>query len=218
VPVSELHAAKSGERFISFLVAAEALGRSSPGQDKFPLGQLSFPAREALCERFRTGKSPTWDQHRRESSERGLPTPYYGPDVVDPGRRAELVADRAAFLRRHAADDSFDVAASFMGADVGPAVGFVPRREDAARDILRSMCVRCHAANVDHRLGRARFNAEAIDQIGPVTATAVRRRLSLPRSSPELMPPLRVGELPSWAIALVERYRREHCTDPGACG
>ena len=79
------------------------------------------------------------------------------------------------------------------------------------------MCVRCHAAATDPRLRRARFNAEAIDRIDPVTATAIRRRLSLPRSSPELMPPLRVGELPRWAIARIDRYLRDRCTDPGAC-
>jgi hypothetical protein len=219
VPIPELHAAKSGELFIRFVADSEGLVRNSPYRPAdYPYGQLSFPTREVVCERFHTGTSPTWDQHRRESQERGLPTPFYGPDVVDPGRRAELVADRAAFLRRHAADDSFDVAASLIGAEAAVAVGFVPRREDAARDILRSMCVRCHAANVDQRLARARFNAEAIDRIGPVTATAIRHRLSLPRSSPELMPPLRAGELPRWAITLIERYLRERCTEPGACG
>jgi hypothetical protein len=79
------------------------------------------------------------------------------------------------------------------------------------------MCVRCHAAAVDQRLRRARFNAEALERIGPVTATAIRQRLSLPKTSPEVMPPRRVGELPSWAIARIDRYLRDHCADPGAC-
>ena len=154
---------------------------------------------------------------REQGLAQGLPVPFYGPDVVDTQRRVEVAADRTAFLRGRAADSAFAVAASFIAADVAGAVGFVPRPDDTALEILRAMCVRCHAAAAAPHLRRARFNAEAIDHIDPVTANAVRRRLSLPRSSPELMPPLRVGELPPWAIARIDRYLRDRCTDPGAC-
>jgi hypothetical protein len=216
--VGTLYAAESGKLFARFIADTEGMVRSSPYRPTdYPYGQLSFQTREVLCERFHTGSSPTWDRHRRESRDRGLPVPYFGPDVVDPQRRAEVAGDRSAFLRRQVGRDAFDVAASFIGPDVAAAVGFVPQPEDSAPDILRAMCVRCHAAATDPRLRRARFNAEAIDRIGPVTATAIRQRLALPRTSPELMPPLRVGELPRWAIARIDRYLRDHCTDPGAC-
>ena len=66
--------------------------------------QVDFHTRETVCERFQTGTSPTWDRERRESAALGLPMPYYRPDVVDPDRRAEILADRRAFLRRHADD------------------------------------------------------------------------------------------------------------------
>ena len=81
------------------------------------------------------------------------------------------------------------------------------------------MCVRCHATNTDARLKRARFNVEAIetDRVAPATFLAIKRRLSLPKRAPELMPPWRVGELPPWAIARIERYLRDRCADPGAC-
>jgi hypothetical protein len=219
VPVAELHAAKSGELFVRFVADAEGLIRRSPYRpaDYPSYEPFGFLTREVLCERFRTGTSPTWDQQRRQALDRGVPVPYYRPDVVDAQRRAEVAADRTAFLRRHADKVSFDVAASFIAAEAAGAVGFVPRPEDSAPAILRSMCVRCHAAGVDQHLRRARFNAESIDTIDPVTATMIRRRLSLPPSSPELMPPLRVGELPSWAIARIERYLRDRCVDPGAC-
>ncbi len=218
VAMATLYAAESGKIFASYIADSEGLIRSSPYRPAdYPYGQIGFSTREVLCERFHTGTSPTWDRQRREARERGLAMPYYGPDVVDAQRRAEVAPDRAAFLRRHAADDAFDVAASFIAADVPGAVGFVPRQEDTAPEILRAMCVRCHAAKTDARFRRARFNAEAIDRIGPVTATAIRRRLSLPRTSPEIMPPLRVAELPSWAIARIDRYLRDRCTDPGAC-
>ena len=219
VTVVELQAAKSGELFVRFVADAEGLVRSSPyvPADYPATEPFAFQTREVLCERFHTGTSPTWDRHRREAFHRGVPVPYYAPDVVDPARREEMLADRTAVLRRRVAEDAFDVAASFIAGEVASAVGFVPRQEDTAPAILRSMCVRCHAADVDQHLRRARFNAEAIDRIDPVTATAIRRRLSLPRNSPELMPPLRAGELPRWAIARIESYLRDRCTDPGAC-
>jgi hypothetical protein len=219
VPVAELHAARSGELFVRFIADAEGLIRGSPYRpSNYPSYEpFGFLTREVLCERFRTGTSPTWDQMRRAALDKGVPVPYYGPDVVDTQTRAEVIADRTAFLRRHADSPAFDVAASFIAAEAAVAIGFVPRREDTARDILRSMCIRCHAASGDQHLRRARFNAESIDRIEPFTAIAIRRRLSLPKSSPELMPPLRVGELPSWAIARIDGYLRDRCTDPGAC-
>ena len=219
VPVAKLHAALSGDIFSSFVTDGEGLVRLSPyGQRyNYPNGQTDFPTREVLCERFRTGASPTWERLRRESRERGLHVPYYAPDVTDPRRRAEVAADRAAFLRRHADEDAVEVAAAFLAADTGTAVGFVPRDDETVPEILRAMCVRCHNAKTEPHLRRARFNAESIDRIDPVVATAVRRRLSLPRSAPELMPPVRFGELPGWAIARIDRYLADHCADRGAC-
>ena len=210
---------ESGESFVKFVADAEGMVHRSPYQSS----QLSFyepfafQTREVLCERFHTGTSPTWERHRREahdhgragsllwSRRRGRPAPRRGRSPIGP------------FPRRHADEDAFDVAASFLAADVATAVGFVPRQKTPRP----TSCARCASAatppTTDPHLRRARFNAEAIDRIGPVTATVIRRRLSLPRTSPELMPPLRVGELPRWAIARIDRYLRDHCADPGAC-
>jgi hypothetical protein len=216
VPIPELHAALSGKVLADFLTDADQAIRLSP-YPPHPYEQLAFRTREVVCERFHTGTSPTWDLERRESLARGLPVPYYGPDVLDPKRRAEVVADRGAFFRRHAGDDAADVAASFVAVEAATAVGFLPRESDTAPEIVRSMCVRCHAANTNARFRRAVFNAEALDRIAPATFQAIRRRLSLPKRSPELMPPWRVGELPPWAIARVESYLRDRCAEPGAC-
>jgi hypothetical protein len=219
LPVAMLEGTKSGELVNNLVVESDNIVRLSPyGLKKnFPSGQIGFQTREVLCERFHTGTSPTWDQHQRQSREHGLPVPYYGPDVTDRIGHEDFIAGRADFLRRHSGADAFDVAASLLAADVASAVGFVPQPNDSASEILHAMCVRCHASNTDSRLRRARFNAEAIDKIDPVTATAIRRRLSLPKTSPEVMPPVRVGELPDWAIARIDRYLQDHCSDPGSC-
>jgi hypothetical protein len=110
------------------------------------------------------------------------------------------------------------LASSFIASDAQRQIGFLPREDETVPDILHGMCGRCHAADADPRLLRARFNVQAIDRIDSTTAFEIRRRLTAPRDSPELMPPLRVGELSSRAIERIERYLRDHCEQPGRCG
>jgi mono/diheme cytochrome c family protein len=82
-----------------------------------------------------------------------------------------------------------------IAADAARAVGFLPD-EGAAPDVmLRAMCVRCHADNIDARLTRSRFNAAALDRLDAQAAREIVRRITLPRTAPDRMPPLRAGEL-----------------------
>jgi hypothetical protein len=81
------------------------------------------------------------------------------------------------------------------------------------------MCVRCHGGDVPPLLGRAAFDATKLERFTPASAREIKARLRLPRHSPDLMPPLRSGELPRWALDRVVTYINEHCSDsrPGAC-
>jgi hypothetical protein len=169
-----------------------------------------------LCERFYTGTSPTWDLGRSKSVARGLPEPYYTPDVLSADSRAALAAGRTAFLNDKRGS-AFEVAASLIAPEAASAIGFVPRQEDSAPDILSGLCVRCHAHDTDPGLRRAAFDAQALDSVEPATFAAVRGRLTLPKTSPAVMPPHRVGELPDWAITRVLDYLRDHCAVAGAC-
>lgn len=215
LPVAELHAASSGDAMSDFLVDAELLLSASPAPPHL-YGQLAFSTRETLCERFYTGESPTWDEERRTSQAGGFPFPYYAPDVLDEHRRSQLVAGRQALWQREHERDSFELAASLLASDAAAAVGFVPRATDAASDILRGLCVRCHAASTDPSLARARFDAEA-EAITPATFDEVARRLALPHWSPQAMPPRLAGELPAWAVERVLGYLAERCSIPGSC-
>ncbi len=217
IPVSELVETPSGERFSLFLTEAENTIRESAYPAGYLYAQLDYDSSGPLCEWLQKGTRELWEKSRATSMSKGLPQPYHSQDVSDPERRAEVDSDRAGFLARHASEDAFDVAMSLIAADATTAVGFVPRSSDTAELILREMCVRCHAAATEKRLRRARFNAESLDRIDPGVAESVRERIRLPRSSPELMPPLRVGELPPWAIARIDAYLREHCSVPGGC-
>lgn len=219
IPVAQLLATDSGQAFTDLLNYAEGLVRSSPygQQNNYPYGQVAFATREVLCERFHSGTSRTWDEHRRASRALGLPVPFYGPDVVEGSVRADLISDRAGVLTRRAPEDAYDVAAGFLANEVSSAAGFVPATDDSADTILQAMCVRCHSAATDPTLRRARFKADAISTLDPATAAAIRHRISLPGNSPEVMPPRRVGTLPGWAIERISRYLTTHCAQPGAC-
>lgn len=217
LPIRELVDSPSGERFSLFLTEAENTIRESAYPAGYPYAQLDFDAATTLCERLATGTSPTWDQARAGALAKGLLIPFYGPDVLDPAPRAQLAADRTGFLEAHENEAAADVAAAWFSAEASEAIGFVPRRDATAPEILRSMCIRCHSAKVPPAFARAGFNAEDIGTLDPVTARAVRERVMLPRSSAKLMPPLRSGELPPWAVARIDDYLRHHCTKPGAC-
>jgi cytochrome c553 len=217
VPVRELGDATSGERFTFFLSLAENTIRQSPYPAGYVYEQVDYDSIGVLCEWLQKGTRGAWERDRAYSMQKGLPVPYHSPDVTDPARRAEIDRDRAGFLARHAAEDAFDVAMSLISADATAAVGFVPRSDDTAEQILRAMCVRCHAATTEKRLKRARFNAESLERIDPGVAQVVRERIRLPRSSPLLMPPVRAGELPPWAIERIEAFLRERCSVPGGC-
>jgi hypothetical protein len=219
IPVAELLAAESGRIFTELLVNAEGLVRASPygQQNNYPYSQLVFSTREVLCERLHAGTSRTWDEARQASRTVGLPVPFYGPDVVDRDARSDLVSDRTGLLKRRAHEDAFDVAATFLAPEVSLAAGFVPATDDSAETILRAMCIRCHSSATDPTLRRARFKADAIATVDPVTASAIRHRIALPGSSPEAMPPRRVGTLSGSAIGRIGRYLTTHCTQPGAC-
>jgi hypothetical protein len=217
--VRELHEAKSGRDFAGFLVNARLSVNDSPYGPDYPQHELELDSARILCELLDNDTSELWQRYRADLTERGLPVAYYGTDVLGPDDRRELLADRAAVFARHAHGEAFDLASSWMNPEVAEAVGVVPRQADTAEQILRQMCVRCHSTETPTELRRSNFNAEMIERIEPVTARAIRERIHLPPTSPELMPPRRAGVLTESAIARIETYLVEHCSDPrpGAC-
>jgi hypothetical protein len=216
VPVADLQAASSGSNLTTFLIDAENLIRYTSGVPEYPYEQENFYTREVVCERFYTGTSPTWDLDRKKSVARGLPEPYYAPDILSADSRAALAAGRTAFLKDKP-ESAFEVAASLIAPEAASAIGFVPRPQDTAPEILSGLCVRCHAHDTDPSLRRAGFDAQTLDSVDPATFAAVRGRLTLPKTAPAVMPPHRVGELPDWAITRVLDYLSDRCSVPGAC-
>lgn len=216
IPLKELLDTKSGDVLSDFLVDAENLIVDSP-LPPHPYAQLSLRTRETLCERFYTGQSPSWEADRLTSRARGQPFPYYEPEVLDAGAREELLSDPANFWAARTDSDPFELLTELLSPAVPAAVGFAPRDGDSAQEILQGMCARCHAADVAPTLSRSRFVADAAGAVDPKTFHEVKTRLSLPSTSPDVMPPRRAGVLPPWAVERVLGYLASRCSEPEAC-
>jgi hypothetical protein len=219
IPITKLMAATSGYDLSSFMFYAAGYA-DGPGDvpcvpPNCPLSEPHpFPSQKVLCDRLQRGSADVadgaWRAYRAEVSALGLPVPYFEPDVLDPALRSTLASDFEAFLTtpETGAGDAFSKLSGLMSDDVARAIGFLPEPSDSATVILTKMCVRCHSGNVDAELaqGRSRFNASALDQLGATEAREIIARIRLPRTSPELMPPLLAGELPEWAQTRIEEF------------
>jgi hypothetical protein len=219
IEVGELADSLSGRLMSDFYVDARLVINDSPYGGNYPQVEREFDSAAVLCELLDSPTSARWELYRDELAALGLPIPSPAADILDPEKRREFQADRAAYLAQHAGVPALDVAAGLLAPDVLTQAGLVPRQEDDAPGILRQMCVRCHGHDTPPALRRASFDATAIESFTPASARSIKARVRLPRTSPNVMPPLRSGELPSWALARVEAYIDEHCTDPrpGAC-
>lgn len=204
VPLSELSAAASGHDLSSFIsVASTAMGGSLDALGEF----MRFPSMRILCEDS-VGLTDAWNGYRTGMLTRGFPTPYHGLDVLDLSRRNEALADFPVYLARRVGADSFRIGAELMSDAAETAAGFVPSPNDDAVTILRRMCIRCHDGLTSSTLRRSRFDVERLDALTTDGAAAVWKRITASRSSPELMPPLRAGELPPWAIDRLKTFLR----------
>jgi hypothetical protein len=222
VPIAEVTAAHGGYDLASFIFYA-AGDADGPGDVpcQAPACAFSepnvFESGGVICDRLLYGSADavggTWERYRREMLSRGFPVPYHGPDVLDPAKRVEATPDARAYLQRtldqNAGADAFTVASDLVGDDAARAIGVVSSEGDAAPQILRQMCVRCHSDSTDARLVRARFNVDRPGAWTPDVRRKVLDRLMLPPNSPDIMPPRRAGTLPSWAINSVGRYLQE---------
>jgi hypothetical protein len=218
VPVPELIAAPSGYDLSSFLFYASGI---ADGIGDVPCltpycvfaEPHPFPSQDVLCDWLQTGRGDreggAWARYRAQVSARGLPVPFFGADLLDPTLRATVSADFANFVAQSAPDgDAFTRLAGLVSDDVARAIGYLPDHGAPAPELLATTCGRCHDGSADPGLARAGFDALALDRLDAAGARRVLDRVSLPRASPDRMPPLRSGDLPDWALTRISDFLR----------
>jgi hypothetical protein len=83
--------------------------------------------------------------------------------------------------------------------DTAVALGFRPRPEADAAEILHSVCQRCHNDRLDQSLSRANFNATRPDELTPEQKANAIDRINRPVGVAGHMPPSRFATLPDGA-------------------
>jgi hypothetical protein len=173
-----------------------------------------FPSAGILCDRLRDGDAGraggAWDRYRAAVRPGGFPVPHFDPDIVDGALRTMVAADFAAFVAAPPpagqGGDAFTKLSGLVAPGPARAIGFIPDDTESADVMLQSMCARCHNERTDSRLARSRFNARALDRVDAAGAAEIVRRISLPRTSADRMPPLRAGELSDGAVAQIAGF------------
>jgi len=152
------------------------------------------------------GSSPTWAQlYQNFVAGKDIPVPYHDVRVTDPSKLSAMTdAYRAVAAGQRPASslpDIRDVLDDTALADLG----LRPRAGSTGQSILTQMCQRCHNAQLDQTVSRARFDVTNLAGLSPGQKMSAINRLMMPKDSPLVMPPVRSGELsPSELQAAVQ--------------
>jgi hypothetical protein len=159
----------------------------------------------AKCVSGGTGSSPTW-QTQYQASETGqfIPTPYYDFSATDPAllqaATTQYAAVQAGTLPPSMLGDLRNVFndAQQRAMTHKPALGLT------GQQILVQACSQCHNSQLDQTLSRARFNVMTLGMLPKAEKTEAIRRLNLPPSDCQHMPPQRFRDLDASEIAAAQ--------------
>lgn len=171
--------------------------KGGPPSGLTPLGQEHEFDSVAIEADIAAGTTTTWDGYFAEylAGER-LPLPFHQHDITDPDARAAAVGSyQGVMAGSEPAEEMLDPR-DVVTDDTAVALGFRPRPEADAAEILHSMCQRCHNDRLDQSLSRARFNATRPDELTAEQKLAAIDRLNRAEDAPGHMPPARFATLP----------------------
>jgi hypothetical protein len=173
--------------FLSATIEAEVLA-SSPAQPA-----MNVPA----------GTSATWQGiYNKALAGNDIPVPYHDVKITDPTKLAAMTKAYSDVRLGKAPPSSLpnvsDVIldAALTGMGIRPAAGL------DGHGILVQTCTQCHNSRLDQTLSRARFNVDTLAQMSAAEKAEAIRRINLPDTDCEHMPPKRFKELSAAEIQL----------------
>lgn len=160
-----------------------------------PLGQPQPFDSGAVEADIAAGYSDTWDGYFAQvlGGER-LPVPWHHHDITDATLRDAAVASYLDVAGGADPASMLDPRA-VLSAQTEVELGFRPRAQASAEEMLRSLCQRCHNPRLDQTLSRARFDASDPGALTAEQKAAAIDRLGRQPHEPGAMPPPRFASL-----------------------
>lgn len=184
--------------------------KGGPPPGLTPLGQEHEFDSIAIEADIAAGSTATWDGYFADflAGER-LPIPFFDHDITDPDARAAVVGSyQGVMAGTEPAEELLDPR-DVIADDTAVALGFRPRPEADAAEILHSVCQRCHNDRLDQSLSRADFNATRPDELTAEQKLTAIERINRPADAPGHMPPARFATLPDAAKATLLDFLAE---------
>lgn len=142
------------------------------------------------------GTSPTWDAiYERAVSGDEIAVPYLDAPHTDPAKRASAIAayrnTMTGAMAREAMPDIRDIILDSAEADLS----YRPKAGLDGKAIIAHMCQHCHNSRLDQTLSRASFNVQTLTTLPRAEKDEAIRRLQLPDTDIQKMPPPRYHSL-----------------------
>ncbi|MFO0636738.1 MAG: c-type cytochrome [Nannocystaceae bacterium] len=183
-------------------------GGPAPGLT--PMGQEHAFDSATIEAELAVGSTATWDGYYAQTlTGARLPVPYHHHDVTDPTLREGAVASYQALLAGEPETDEMIDPREVFAEATEVALGFRPRPQADAEEILHAVCQRCHNERLDQTLSRARFDASEPAALTPEQKAAAIDRLMREPGEPGAMPPRRFATLPEAARQQLVEYLQQ---------
>jgi hypothetical protein len=167
--------------------------------------QATNPPGAAGCVSNGSGSSPTW-QAQYQLSENGqfIPMPYYDFVATDPTLLQPLITQYAAVKASTAPPSSLGDLRNVFNDAQKRAMTHKVALGLSGQQILVQACSQCHNSRLDQTITRARFNVMTLGTMSKAEKAEAIRRINLPPTDCQHMPPQRFRDLDASEIALAQ--------------
>ncbi len=153
------------------------------------------------------GVSTTWrSQYAKSEAAQFIPVPYHDFKTTDPQKLASATTAYQAFVKGTLpASQLPDIRDTFLDAALSDLAFHAAPGLDG-KGLLVQMCQQCHNSQLDQTTTRARFNVQTLaTAMSPQEKGEAIRRIKLPATDCDHMPPARFRDLSAAEIRLVEQ-------------
>lgn len=147
------------------------------------------------------GAGSSWQtEYQRVLAGERLPLPSMKIDITDPGLRETAIESYQRVLAGLEVPEALIDPRDVITDEVLVEMSVMPRPDASAQEIISHMCSRCHNANLDPSLTRARFDATSLSDLTIAEKALIADRITRSHDDSHLMPPSRFATLPDWAM------------------